>query len=115
MYQPHPVGRRSPVTRYVLWPRDTFPYADQARNRAITTPLVKTPGLVLDECIEQAQDGAGCLWISVDSDPDDPRADDIGGDFLPGWGLHLVVINLAQGDLLNLAHIQIDTWLATQP
>jgi hypothetical protein len=95
-------------------PSDTFPYVDQASNRAITTPLVKTPGLVLGECIEQAQDGAGYLAISVDADPSDPRADNIGGDFLPGWGLHLVDINLAQGDLLNLADVQIDTWLASQ-
>ncbi len=84
------------------------PYADPADNAAITTPFVKVPGLLLGECIEQ--DGSGYLAITVDADPADPRVDDV-EDFLPGWGLHLIDIPLAQEDLVRLAEKQADVWL----
>ena len=70
---------------------------------------MKVPGLVQGECIEE--DGKGYLQITQDADPDDPRVDDIGNDFLPGWGLHMIDIPLAQGDLVRLAARQADSWL----
>jgi hypothetical protein len=85
------------------------PYVDPAANAAITTPFVKVPGLVQGECIEE--DGKGYLQITQDPDPADPRVDDIGNDFLPGWGLHMIDIPLAQGDLVRLATKQADVWL----
>ena len=84
------------------------PYADPADNAAITTPFVKVPGLLLGECIEQ--DGKGYLAITIDADPGDPRVDDL-EDFLPGWGLHLIDVPLAQEDLVRLAEKQADVWL----
>ena len=50
--------------------------------------LLKVPGLLQGECIEQ--DGKGYLAISLDADPSDPRVDDVGNDGLPGWGLHRI-------------------------
>lgn len=40
----------------------------------------------------------------------DPRIDDIGGDLLDGWGLHLVDITLLYGDLVDLAASQGAAW-----
>jgi hypothetical protein len=84
------------------------PYSDPADNAAITTPFVKVPGLLLGECIEE--DGKGYLAITVDADPADPRVDDV-EDFLPGWGLHLIDMPLAQEDLVRLAEKQAEVWL----
>jgi hypothetical protein len=49
----------------------------------------------------------------VNSDPDGPRADDIGGDDLgPNWGLHAVDYNVAFEDLLAVVAAQAEAWLA---
>ena len=87
-------------------------YQDPDLNDTIPTDLVKLPGLVEGECIEE--DGAAYLSIRVNGDPGDPRVDDIPGDFLPGWGLHLVDVALAQGDLVRLAGRQAEQWLNEQ-
>ena len=42
------------------------------------------------------------LAVTVNADPDDPRIDDVGGDFLPGWGLHIIDMNLAIDDLVQV-------------
>ncbi len=84
------------------------PYTDPERNEAISTPFVKLPGLFEGECIEQ--DGKGYLAITINGNPDDPRVDDV-ADFLPGWGLHMFDVGLAQGDLVRLAERQASVWL----
>jgi hypothetical protein len=35
--------------------------------------------------------------------PSEPRIDDIGGDLTPEWGMHLIDVNVAMGDLVSLA------------
>lgn len=85
-------------------------YTDPASNESIPTAFVKVPGLVQGECIEQG--AKGYLAISVDADPNDPRTDDTGGDLAPGWGLHMIDASLAQGDLINLAAMQLEAWMS---
>jgi hypothetical protein len=74
------------------------------------TPFFRTEGLVDGECRHDGQ--AGYLAIAENADPRDGRADRIHGDVYiggqldPGWGLHLVDMNLAQGDLLRLIEAQ---------
>jgi len=46
--------------------------------------------------------------VTVNADPDDPRIDDVGGDFLPGWGLHIIDMNLAIDDLVAVVAQQAD-------
>ncbi|MBK9179384.1 MAG: DUF3089 domain-containing protein [Acidimicrobiales bacterium] len=75
-----------------------------------TTPYVALPGLVTGECVER--NGFSYLEITVQSDPTDPRADDVVGDLGPWWGLHMVDVQLAMGDLLALVASQSDAWLA---
>ncbi len=70
----------------------------------ITTPFVTTPGLVSTRCASRG--GFNYLEATVDGDPADPRADDIGGDLTPQWGLHLQDVNLVMGDIVDLVGSQ---------
>jgi hypothetical protein len=76
----------------------------------IPTDFVSLPGLLYAECVER--DGFNYLEITVDADPDDPRADDIGGDIMTAngpnaaWGLHLIDVHVAMGDLVEVVRLQ---------
>ncbi len=80
------------------------PWVDPALGVEIPTPLVTLPGFVSAECAEH--DGFVYLAIDVAKDPSDPRIDDIGGDLTPQWGLHLIDVSVAMGDLVALAGSQ---------
>ncbi len=77
---------------------------------APTTPFLRTEGLVTAECRHSGQ--AGYLAVAENTDPADTRTDRIPGDVYvmgklnPGWGLHLVDMNVAQGDLIRLVEAQ---------
>jgi hypothetical protein len=51
----------------------------------------------------------------------DPRVDDITGDLGPPgkplatWGLHLVDVNLAMGNLLRIVEAQSKAWTSRRP
>jgi hypothetical protein len=74
------------------------------------TPFLRTEGLVTGECRHSGQ--AGWLAVTENADPRDARTDRIPGDVYtmgklnPGWGLHLVDVNVAQGDLIRLVEAQ---------
>jgi len=74
--------------------------------KTIDTPFVSAPGLLSGECVDR--DGFSYLSITVNADPNDPRADDIAGDVVrdgkvaADWGLHLIDANVAMGDLVDL-------------
>ena len=51
------------------------------QGNQISTPFVTLPGLVSGECASQG--GFNYLSVTVNADPSDPRADDIGGDLTP--------------------------------
>jgi hypothetical protein len=74
------------------------------------TPFLRTEGLVTGECRHDGQ--AGYLAVTENADPKDVRTDRIPGDVYiagklnPGWGLHLVDMNIAQGDLIRLVEAQ---------
>jgi hypothetical protein len=69
------------------------------------TPYVQTPGLASGRCVSNGQ--RGYLSIRTNADPADKRTDRIGGEvgvmgmFLPGWGMHLADISVAQGNLVD--------------
>ena len=69
------------------------------------TPFVRTAGLVSARCVNDGP--RGYLSIRTNADPRDKRTDRIGGEvgamgfFLPGWGMHMIDINEAQGDLVS--------------
>jgi len=72
----------------------------------IDTPWVSVPGLLTAQC--KTNENANYLEITVHGDPGDPRVDDITGDIgagttvLANWGLHLVDVNLAMGNLVDV-------------
>jgi len=74
------------------------------------TPFLRTEGLVTAECRHDGQ--AGYLAITENADPADARTDRISGDVYiagklnPGWGLHLIDMNVGQGDLIRLVEAQ---------
>jgi len=77
----------------------------------VTTPFVSVPGLLTAECV--SNDQFSYLEITVNADPDDPRTDTISGDVMnpdgsinEGWGLHLIDVNAAMGDLVELVSKQ---------
>jgi hypothetical protein len=85
-------------------------------ERPIATPWVSVPGLLSAKCT--ANEHATYLEVSVLSHPSDPRADDITGDLsangqvLANWGLHLIDVNLAMGNLVDLVGQQAHAYAA---
>ncbi|MFA5910019.1 MAG: DUF3089 domain-containing protein [Vicinamibacterales bacterium] len=90
--------------------------APWAAGKTVDTPFVSVPGLLTAKCA--ANEHATYLEITVHGDPADPRVDDIVGDLgmrakpLADWGLHLVDVNLAIGNLLDLVGQQTKAYLA---
>ena len=75
-------------------------------EQSIATPWVSVPGLLTARCTSNEQ--ATFLEVTVHGNPSDPRTDDITGDLgangqvLANWGLHLIDVNLAMGNLLDI-------------
>jgi len=72
---------------------------------AVSTPYYSLPAFLRGECVYR--DGFSFLEITVLGNSADPRPDDISGDLTPDWGLHLVDVHLAMGDLVKLVGAQI--------
>jgi hypothetical protein len=78
----------------------------------ITTPFVSVPGLLTAECLNNEH--GSYLAITVHADPEPPalsserRTTTITGDVVvrgqvvPEWGLHLIDVSLAMGNLLDI-------------
>ena len=83
-----------------------------------TCPSIRPPVPLSAQCL--ANDTHDWLAVTIHADPADPRADDIPGDLVfngkvvPDWGLHLVDMNLAMGNLVDLARTQGQAWLDAQ-
>lgn len=84
------------------------PYVDPESNEALTTAHFAMPGLLSGVC--EIQNGYHVLSVAIDADPSDPRVDDIVGDVLPGWGLHLGDVSIVLDDLVSLAKSQSMAW-----
>jgi hypothetical protein len=84
----------------------------------IPTPFVSLPGLLTAECV--ANENGSYLAVTVHGDPTGPRASDIAGDVvvngqvLTDWGLHLIDVNLAMGNLLDMVKQQSKAYLAAK-
>ena len=84
--------------------------------RPVATPWISVPGLLTARCT--SNEHATFLEVTVNGNPSDPRTDDISGDLgAPGrvatdWGLHLIDVNLAMGNLVDIVGQQAKAWLA---
>ena len=81
------------------------------RDRAtVSTDFVKVPQLLSGRCVSDAS--GDYLAVTVNGRAADPRTDEIVGDVMVGgnvladWGLHLIDISVAQGDLIGLVRSQ---------
>ena len=86
-------------------------------EQKIDTPWVSVPGLLTAKCTSN-DNATGYLEVTVHGDASDPRVDDIVGDIgvgpnvLANWGLHLVDVNLAMGNLLDIVGQETKAYLA---
>jgi Protein of unknown function (DUF3089) len=93
--------------------------APWAAGKTIETPWVSVPGLLTARCA--SNDHATYLEVVINANPADPRADDIAGDIGPpgkplaDWGLHLVDVNLAMGNLVAIVGQQANAWTSRRP
>jgi hypothetical protein len=68
------------------------------------------PGLLTSQCV--VNEKGSYLEVTVHGDPSDPRTDDITGDVMTNgqvnasWGLHLIDVNLAMGNLVDIVGAQ---------
>ena len=84
---------------------------------AISTPFVRTPGLISTQCT--GDETFSYLEMHVNADPSDPRTDEVGGEVIratgpdPTWGLHLIDMDIAMGDFLRIVERQTAAYCAT--
>jgi len=86
------------------------------KGATIDTPFVSLPKMLSAECV--ADKNGSYLAVTVHGDPAGPRTDDIAGDVvvngtvLADWGLHLIDVQEALGNLVDIAHQETATYLA---
>ncbi len=90
----------------IVGPRPAAPWV--TGGPAVETPFVSAPGLLRARCT--TNEHATFLEVTVHGNASDPRADDIGGDITPQWGLHLVDVNLGMGNLVEIVRAQAAAW-----
>lgn len=80
-------------------------------EKTVGTPWVSVPGLLSARCTSN-EHASGYLEVTVHGNPADPRVDDITGDLgagaqvLANWGLHLIDVDLAIGNLVDIVRQQ---------
>lgn len=86
------------------------------KTKFVGAPFVRLPGLLSGACVRGA--GAHYLSVKVHGVKNGPRTDTIPGDVVldgkvqADWGLHLIDMHLAMGDLVELAKVQGAAWRA---
>ncbi len=99
-------------------PSHTWVAAKGPSNTTIDTPFVKVPGLLTAECV--TNDKSSYLAVTVHANAEDPRTDDIPGDVVTNgqvqadWGLHLIDVHLAIGNLVDIVNSQSKAWVAKE-
>jgi len=83
---------------------------------AITTPYVSVPGLLTAQCVSNEK--GSYLEVTVHGNPADPRTDEISGDVMAAgqvnasWGLHLIDVHVAMGNLVDIVSKQAKAFTA---
>lgn len=85
-------------------------------EQPIETPWVSVPGMLTARCT--SNENAAYLEVTVHADASSPRTNDIVGDLgangqiAADWGLHLIDVNVAMGNLVDIVGSQSKAWLA---
>jgi hypothetical protein len=86
--------------------------------QSINTPFVSVPRLLTGECV--SNENGSYLELTVNEDSHDPRTDDIPGDVMangkpvPSWGLHLIDVHAAIGNLVDVVGSQARAYSASR-
>ncbi|HEY0704439.1 MAG TPA: DUF3089 domain-containing protein [Candidatus Acidoferrales bacterium] len=97
-----PAGSRNATTG--AFSGDEHPWVTPPKP--VETPFVSLPGMLSAEC--ESNEHGSYLAVTVHDDPADARAHDITGDLvidgyvLKDWGLHLIDVNEALGNLVDI-------------
>jgi len=100
------------------WVNAAQPGAWLKADKPVTTPFVSLPGMLTAECA--TSNGLNYLAVKVNKSEADARTGDIHGEVVVGgqvrreWGLHIVDVNLAQGNLIDIFAQQSKAWLAAR-
>lgn len=84
-------------------------------EQPISTDFVSVPGLLTSQCVQN--DSGSYLAIKVNSNPADPRTDEIPGDVVANgevqtnWGLHLIDVSATLGNLVEIVGEQSKSYL----
>ncbi|MCX5760759.1 MAG: DUF3089 domain-containing protein [Gemmatimonadetes bacterium] len=84
----------------------------------IPTPFVSVPGLLTAECV--SSDAGSYLAITVHPDPTGPRTKTLAGDVViagqvkSDWGLHLIDMSAAMGNLVGIVGTQSRAFMAAR-
>jgi hypothetical protein len=103
-----------PARSGAVWAGDAQPAHWTTSELPIETHFVSLPGMLSAACVDDAH--GSYLAISVHTPPGDQRTGQIpgdvvvGGNVLPDWGLHLIDVNLAQGNLIDIVGRQAKAW-----
>jgi hypothetical protein len=87
-------------------------------EKKIETRWVSVPGLLTAKCVSNGK--ASYLEVTVNGNSSDPRTDDIPGDVIangkpnPSWGLHLIDVHLAMGNLVDIVGKQAKAFAAAR-
>lgn len=89
------------------------PWAKQVQD--IKTPFVSVPGLLSAQCVDR--DNASYLAVTVQPAQASSGVDiagdlTVGDRLLPEWGLHLVDVDLAMGNLIEIVRQQARAYMA---
>jgi Protein of unknown function (DUF3089) len=85
--------------------------------KPIDTPFVSLPGMLTAECV--SNDSGAFLAVSIHGDLTGQRVNDIPGDIVVGgeiiraWGLHLVDVQVAIGNLIDIVGQESKAFTAT--
>ncbi|HFG6905402.1 DUF3089 domain-containing protein [Acinetobacter baumannii] len=84
------------------------------KGKQVKTPFVSVPGLLTAKCVKSGK--FNYLAIHINVDPNSPRTSTLMGDIvkdgkvLKDWGLHLIDIDLVQGNLIDIVAKQSQAW-----
>jgi len=106
------------ATHAHAWVNATEPGEWLKAPKPVTTPFVSLPGMLTAECA--TNDGLNYLAITVHKSDADARTGEIHGEVAVNgtvrreWGLHVLDVSLAQGNLVAIFKKQSKAWLAGQ-
>ncbi len=104
-------GEKGELHAYLAAAGNGHDRAGWAKGVTVDTPFVSVPGLLSARCVKSGE--FSYLAVAVNADPADPRIDALKpGAVTPDWGLHLVDVNIAMGNLVELVESQGKAYLA---